>query len=162
MIVKRIATNSPSAPARVAKRRDGHASRRTIATYAMTSIVGKTILVTGASQGIGLEVGRAHQLRDCCHPEFGLTRVCITQQFVRQFAQKGNNVIATVRTRTEDLDRLGLSAQVHILELDVSSPESIQVCGREARCSGCPAPCLHVRNPFSRRRRRARRPVPVR
>eukprot|EP00891_Asterochloris_glomerata_P004204 jgi/Astpho2/4204/Aster-05168 len=65
-----------------------------------SQIKGKTVLVQGASRGIGLE-------------------------FVRQLAAKGNTVVATCREPQKALELAKLK-DVTITQLDVASPEAIQ------------------------------------
>ncbi|KAG7669316.1 hypothetical protein Ndes2437B_g05462 [Nannochloris sp. 'desiccata'] len=66
------------------------------------ALAGKVAVVTGANRGIGLEL-------------------------TRQLAAKGNTVYASARKPSEavELQQLAASADVHVTELDVSSPASI-------------------------------------
>ncbi|PSC75715.1 NADH-dependent fumarate reductase [Micractinium conductrix] len=63
-------------------------------------IAGKTVVVVGGSRGIGAE-------------------------FVRQFAAKGNRVIATARTPAQAAKELE-GTKVELTQLDVTSPQSVE------------------------------------
>ncbi|EFN56763.1 hypothetical protein CHLNCDRAFT_144233 [Chlorella variabilis] len=66
----------------------------------MSAITQKTVVVVGGSRGIGAE-------------------------FVRQFAQKGNRVIAACRQPSQANEVQGLE-NVTLTQLDVSSPQSVE------------------------------------
>ena len=109
-----------------------------------STITDKQVVVVGGNRGIGLEVRILQDCQICSveiihaqkagwqgkvafyHPDFGV----MPEQYVRQFLEKGNSVVATARTLAQaaELHKLAKKDSKLILtEVDVSNIDSIRV-----------------------------------